>query len=258
MFLFRPVGQKELDLIESLGWRAFPPRLDGQPIFYPVHNRAYAEQIARDGNTHDSGSDYVGYVLRFEVDDDFVSRYPVHVAGGREHRELWVPAEELDVFNTKISAYIEVLAEYRGPQGGHCHAPIKEAHLGDVRAWDWLAFVEHNLSGPDGAWHALSQAPDVILPLLMNAYAGAADQRAFLVEVVWQHRNPHTLPFLATAVKDSSAPVWKVALDGLVAMKAVVALSRLREHSLQTGLEDKVAWLDEAIEQAGESEAELP
>jgi len=49
--LYRPVGQAELDLIRDLGMRAFPPRLPEQPIFYPVTNQRYAEQIARDWNT---------------------------------------------------------------------------------------------------------------------------------------------------------------------------------------------------------------
>jgi hypothetical protein len=44
--LFRPVGQQELDLIAASGYRAFPPRLPEQPIFYPVLNEAYATQIA--------------------------------------------------------------------------------------------------------------------------------------------------------------------------------------------------------------------
>jgi ADP-ribosylglycohydrolase len=34
--LYRPVGPKELGLIRASGWRAFPPRLPEQPIFYPV------------------------------------------------------------------------------------------------------------------------------------------------------------------------------------------------------------------------------
>jgi hypothetical protein len=46
--LFRPVGPKELELIKASGFRAFPPRLPDQPIFYPVTNHAYATQIARD------------------------------------------------------------------------------------------------------------------------------------------------------------------------------------------------------------------
>lgn len=36
--LWRPVGKEELQLIEASGWRAFPPRLPDQPIFYPVLN----------------------------------------------------------------------------------------------------------------------------------------------------------------------------------------------------------------------------
>jgi hypothetical protein len=36
--LYRPVGQEELDLIQSSVYREFPPRLPHQPIFYPVLN----------------------------------------------------------------------------------------------------------------------------------------------------------------------------------------------------------------------------
>ena len=36
MILFRPVGEKEKQLIEESGFTRFPPRLDWQPIFYPV------------------------------------------------------------------------------------------------------------------------------------------------------------------------------------------------------------------------------
>jgi hypothetical protein len=63
--LFRPVGQKEFDLIASRGFREFPPRLDWQPIFYPVLNEEYMTFIAREWHTKDAGSGFVGYVLRF-------------------------------------------------------------------------------------------------------------------------------------------------------------------------------------------------
>lgn len=36
MFLYRPVGLEELKLIAASNFRAFPPRLPEQPIFYPV------------------------------------------------------------------------------------------------------------------------------------------------------------------------------------------------------------------------------
>jgi hypothetical protein len=107
--LFRPVGPKELALIEASGWRSFPPRLPEQPIFYPVLNEEYAAQIARDWNVKDSGS---GFVTRFAVDSDFVRRYPLQVAGSSAHQELWVPAEELEEFNRHIVGTIEVIAEF--------------------------------------------------------------------------------------------------------------------------------------------------
>ncbi len=65
--LYRPVGQAELDLIRDSRWKRFPPRLEFQPIFYPVLTEDYAVRIARDWNTKDPNSGFVGYVLRFNV-----------------------------------------------------------------------------------------------------------------------------------------------------------------------------------------------
>src|SRR3712207_9395076 len=87
--LYRPVGQRELDLIAETGYRAFPPRLPGQPIFYPVLNREYATQIARDWNTKDPASGFVGHVLRFEVDASYVARFEPQRVGGKIPGELW-------------------------------------------------------------------------------------------------------------------------------------------------------------------------
>ena len=56
--LYRPVGQREYELIEASGFRRFPPRLPEQPFFYPVANEEYATQIARDWNTGDEASGY--------------------------------------------------------------------------------------------------------------------------------------------------------------------------------------------------------
>lgn len=111
--LFRPVGARERDLIAESGFRAFPPRLAGQPIFYPVLSEAYAIQIARDWNTRDEASGHVGFVTRFAVDATFLARYPVHTVGASRHQELWVPADELANFNRHIVGVIEVIAEFR-------------------------------------------------------------------------------------------------------------------------------------------------
>jgi hypothetical protein len=99
--MFRPVGPQELTLVVASGWRRWPPRLPGQPIFYPVTNQEYAEQIARDWNVAESGA---GFVTRFFVRRSFVERYEIHQVGGGEHTEWWIPAEELEELTTTSSA----------------------------------------------------------------------------------------------------------------------------------------------------------
>ncbi len=108
--LFRPVGPKELALIEESGWKAFPPRLFHQPIFYPVMNEEYATMIARDWNAKESGS---GFVTRFQVKKDYVSKFQVQTVGGSICKELWVPAEELAEFNENIVGEIQVISEFK-------------------------------------------------------------------------------------------------------------------------------------------------
>jgi hypothetical protein len=108
--LYRPVGPKELALIEASGWKEFPPRLPDQPIFYPVTNEQYATQIARDWNVRHDGA---GFVTRFQVSAQFVERYPEQKVGGTIHTELWVPADELMDFNRNIAGLIDVIAEFR-------------------------------------------------------------------------------------------------------------------------------------------------
>ncbi|HEY7117176.1 MAG TPA: hypothetical protein VH475_11340 [Tepidisphaeraceae bacterium] len=114
MILYRPVGLKELELIAASGWREFPPRLVWQPIFYPVLSHDYAHRICADWNAKEPASGRAGFVTRFEVDDSFVSRYPVQEAGGRACRELWVPADELAEFNRHIRGTIEVVESIYG------------------------------------------------------------------------------------------------------------------------------------------------
>ncbi|MDQ2730530.1 MAG: hypothetical protein M3Y56_02635 [Armatimonadota bacterium] len=114
--LYRPVGQKELDLIRESGFRGFPPRLSHQPIFYPVLIREYALQIARDWNTRDEASGYIGYVMRFRVRTAFLSRYEVQTAGSAIHQEYWIPAEDLDEFNENIVGPVELIARFHPGQ----------------------------------------------------------------------------------------------------------------------------------------------
>ena len=111
--LYRPVGQKELELIRVGGFRFFPPRLASQPFFYPVLNEEYAVQIARDRNTKDEASGYEGYVLKFDVRTDFLSLFDVHVVGNSSHREYWIPAGDIEDLNRNIEGTIQVIREFR-------------------------------------------------------------------------------------------------------------------------------------------------
>jgi hypothetical protein len=113
--LYRPIGQKEYELIRDADFCSFPPRLATQPIFYPVLNEDYALQIARDWNTKDAASGFSGYVTRFAVQADFLRQYDVQTVGNRTHQEYWIPAEDLDRFNQHIVGTIQVIAEFHQP-----------------------------------------------------------------------------------------------------------------------------------------------
>ncbi len=112
MLLYRPVGAKELELIAQADFRAFPPRLPEQPIFYPVLNFEYAAQIAEKWNTQSNS--FAGFVTKFEVEDSYVKQFDIQIVGSSIHQELWVPATELKEFNLHIIGKITIEAAYYG------------------------------------------------------------------------------------------------------------------------------------------------
>ncbi len=114
--LYRPIGQTEFELVRASGFRSFPPRLPHQPIFYPVLSEQYATQIARDWNPKDEASGFAGYVLRFSVRTEFLTHYEIHIVGSSDHREYWIPAEDLQQLNENIVGPIEVISEFRSKQ----------------------------------------------------------------------------------------------------------------------------------------------
>lgn len=112
--LYRPIRLKELQLIIDLDFKAFPPRLEWQPIFYPVMNQEYAEQIAEKLNTKDEFSGYCGIVTKFYLTTDYLQKYEVHNVGGFVHNELWVPSEDLTEFNSNFIGQIEIVKVFTG------------------------------------------------------------------------------------------------------------------------------------------------
>ena len=110
VILYRPTGPEELELVRRSGFRAWPPRLPGQPIFYPVTNEVYAKEITERWNVKEKG---IGYVTRFLVRRAFIHRYEIHRVGAAHHMEWWIPAEDLPELNRNIVGLIEVVGEYR-------------------------------------------------------------------------------------------------------------------------------------------------
>lgn len=98
-----------MELVKASGFRKWPPRLPEQPIFYPVTNQEYAEQIAREWNAKDGNT---GYVARFHVKADFMKKYDIQQVGGSRHTEWWIPAEDLEDLNANICGDIEIIASF--------------------------------------------------------------------------------------------------------------------------------------------------
>ena len=114
--LYRPVGIKELELIKQSEMKSFPPRLEWQPIFYPVLNKGYASEIAEKWNTKDEFSGYVGIVLSFEIPLDYFNTFEIQNVGASQHNELWVPSKKLEEFNQNIKGTIKIEKVFYGEQ----------------------------------------------------------------------------------------------------------------------------------------------
>lgn len=108
--LYRPAGPRELGLVKDSGYKKWPLRLPEQPIFYPVTNEAYAQEITTQWNAKDSA---VGFVTRFRVKKAFIDKYTIQQVGASRHSEWWIPAEDLEDLNANIVGSIEVIGEYR-------------------------------------------------------------------------------------------------------------------------------------------------
>jgi hypothetical protein len=114
MKLFRPVGLYEMTKILDSKCIEFPKRLEDQPIFYPVLEYSYAKTIAKDWNSKDSFSGYVGFITEFEIGDEYIQTKEIHCVGKQEMLEYWIPAEELNEFNKNIIGKIKIVEAFFG------------------------------------------------------------------------------------------------------------------------------------------------
>jgi hypothetical protein len=112
--LYRPVGLAEMQLVLEEEPHVFPSRKPEQPFFYPVLAEEYAHQIARDWNTKDDTSGHAGFVTQFHVDINYLGQFEEKTVGGLNHKELWIPADDLPQFNQHIRGNIDVISAYYG------------------------------------------------------------------------------------------------------------------------------------------------
>ncbi|MFN0052734.1 MAG: HEAT repeat domain-containing protein [Planctomycetales bacterium] len=96
-------------------------------------------------------------------------------------------------------------------------------------AADYLA----RMLDDENAVHALVEAPHAIIPILASAFRSEPDplKRSIILHVIWQHRDPSAIPFLAEGLQDRSPQVWKEALDGLVTIGGPESLAAINGTS---------------------------
>jgi hypothetical protein len=109
----------------------------------------------------------------------------------------------------------------------------------------------------DEAFHGLRTLDASALPELAKVYHESTDTsaRTFILNVIWQHRQPSEIPLLAEALFDSEPQIWKEAMEGLVAFASAESLQALRlartrlftNHGEGKRFSE---WLEDAIEQA--------
>lgn len=110
MILYRPMDIVELRLVYETGMKHFPPRKPEQPIFYPVLNLEYANEIAKQWNAE--GEFASGYIAKFTIDDKYCAQFETRRVGASRHVELWIPADELSRFNDHIAPPIVIINSY--------------------------------------------------------------------------------------------------------------------------------------------------
>ncbi|WP_197901675.1 hypothetical protein [Rhodocytophaga rosea] len=187
--LWRPVGLKELRLIFDSGYKSYPPRLYWQPIFYPVTNFAYAEQITREWNVPSNG-DHCGFVTEFDINRAHLAQYQEQNVGGTIHNEYWIPAEELEAFNDKITGDIRVVAsrysaDYKG-------ISVEKGILSGKNIWEQLSYLESVIHEKEHIKAVFAEAEYAVLTNLGFWKQFAKEKEAVVNQLieVWREFRP--------------------------------------------------------------------
>lgn len=110
--LYRLISSGEMELIRSVNYVAFPPRLFWRQTFHPVSDEGYATQMARTWNFCDGKP---VYLIRFQVRTDFLQPYEAEIDGTQGCREYRIPSDglqELEELKKNMVGKIEELSEF--------------------------------------------------------------------------------------------------------------------------------------------------
>ncbi len=109
----------------------------------------------------------------------------------------------------------------------------------------------------EDSFSRLIEAGDEILPKLEVQFRleSSPTRRAALTNVIWEHRNASSLPFLAHALDDPCECVWQQALDGLITIGGEEAKESLCA-ALPVSDDYKAKYIIEALDQMSAANAE--
>lgn len=111
-------------------------------------------------------------------------------------------------------------------------------------------------TGSEDALHSLMEFPNEALPILVELYQAETVESAkrSILHAIWQHRQESSIWFLLNVlVNENIESLWQEALDGLVAIGSIKAITELHPLSVKGSLKSR--YVSEAIEQIREANA---
>jgi hypothetical protein len=109
----------------------------------------------------------------------------------------------------------------------------------------------------EDAYHSLIELDDSYLPELIDCFYQEknAHIQAILLEAIWQHRSATTLGYLKSLLTNANPDIWKLALDGIIAINNSQGLKILEDEKvrLQTldskTVSERLEWVEESYNQ---------
>ena len=114
MILFRPIGANELGLIAKSGFRRFRRGWPRTPPSLPWRRSTTLVAWRSLSKTQDKRSGFAGFVIRFEVANNYVERLAARASHGPADGGFQVPPGELENLNSHLVGRIEVVRRYFG------------------------------------------------------------------------------------------------------------------------------------------------